>query len=53
VPEVVAYEPAVPVRSSIKPDYLVSLIDGRKYKTLKRHLATNGLTPTNIACAMG
>ncbi|MDR6710144.1 putative transcriptional regulator [Novosphingobium sp. 1748] len=44
-PEVVAYEPAVPVRSSIKPDYLVSLIDGRKYKTLKRHLATNGLTP--------
>jgi predicted transcriptional regulator len=44
-PQVVAYEPAVPVRSSIKPDYLVSLIDGRKYKTLKRHLATNGLTP--------
>ncbi|WDF74206.1 MucR family transcriptional regulator [Novosphingobium sp. KACC 22771] len=44
-PEVVAYEPAVPARSSIKPDYLVSLIDGRKYKTLKRHLAANGLTP--------
>ena len=45
VPEIVAYEPAVPARSSIKPDYLVSLIDGRKYKTLKRHLAANGLTP--------
>lgn len=44
-PEAVTYEPAVPVRSSIKPDYLVSLIDGRKYKTLKRHLAANGLTP--------
>jgi len=39
------YAPAVPVRSSVKPDYLVSLIDGRKLKSLKRHLATHGLTP--------
>ncbi|NKJ02410.1 MucR family transcriptional regulator [Novosphingobium sp. SG707] len=53
VPEVVAYEPAVPVRSSIKPDYLVSLIDGRKYKTLKRHLATNGLTPDEYRVRYG
>jgi predicted transcriptional regulator len=37
--------PAVPVRSSVKPDYIVSLIDGRKMKSLKRHLATHGLTP--------
>ncbi len=37
--------PAVPVRSSVKPDYLVSLIDGRKFKSLKRHLSTHGLTP--------
>jgi predicted transcriptional regulator len=43
VPE---YVPAVPVRSSVKPDYLVSLIDGRKLQSLKRHLATHGLTPT-------
>lgn len=53
VPEVVAYEPAVPVRSSIKPDYLVSLIDGRKYKTLKRHLAANGLTPDEYRARYG
>jgi predicted transcriptional regulator len=43
--EAVTYDPAVPVRSSVKPDHLVSLIDGRKYKTLKRHLAIHGLTP--------
>jgi len=39
------FEPAVPVRSSIKPDHLVSLIDGKSYKLLKRHLANHGLTP--------
>lgn len=39
------YLPAVSVRSSVKPDHLVSLIDGKKYKTLKRHLAGHGLTP--------
>lgn len=32
--------PAVSVRSSINPDYLVCLACGRKQKTLKRHLAT-------------
>ncbi|WP_343612897.1 MucR family transcriptional regulator [Novosphingobium sp.] len=45
--EAVTYDPAVPVRSSVKPDHLVSLIDGRKYKTLKRHLAIHGLTPAD------
>lgn len=33
-------EPAVPVRSSVKPDYIVCLEDGKKLKMLKRHLAT-------------
>lgn len=37
--------PAVPVRNSVKPDYILSLIDGRKLKSLKRHLSVNGLTP--------
>lgn len=40
------YVPAVSVRSSVKPDHLISLIDGKKYKSLKRHLSANGLTPT-------
>lgn len=39
-------EPAVQVRSSIKPDYIVCLEDGRKLKMLKRHLMTHyKLTP--------
>jgi len=39
-------EPAVSVRASIKPDYIVCLEDGKKLKMLKRHLMTHyGLTP--------
>lgn len=39
-------EPAVSVRSSIKPDYIVCLEDGKKLKMLKRHLMTHyNLTP--------
>ena len=34
-------EPKVPVRSSIKPDYIVCLEDGKKLKMLKRHLMTH------------
>lgn len=33
-------EPAVPIRSSVKPDYIICLEDGRKLKMLKRHLRT-------------
>ncbi|SCY98963.1 MucR family transcriptional regulator [Microvirga guangxiensis] len=38
-------QPAVPIRKSVTPNYLMSLEDGRKYKSLKRHLRTLGLTP--------
>ncbi|MXO66859.1 MucR family transcriptional regulator [Altericroceibacterium endophyticum] len=39
-------EPAVSIRASIKPDYLVCLEDGKKMKMLKRHLMTAyGMTP--------
>jgi predicted transcriptional regulator len=37
--------PAVPVKKSISPDFLISLEDGRRYKSLKRHLSGRGLTP--------
>ena len=41
-----APEPAVSIRSSIKPDYIVCLEDGKKLKMLKRHLMTHyNLTP--------
>lgn len=39
-------EPAVPVRKSVTPDYIISLEDGRKFRTLSRHLmAKYGMTP--------
>lgn len=34
-------EPAVSVRSSVKPDFIVCLEDGKKLKMLKRHLMTH------------
>ena len=34
-------EPAVPIKRSVMPDYIVSLEDGRKLKTLKRYLRTS------------
>jgi len=45
-PEPVEQQPAVSVRASIKPDYLVCLEDGKKLKMLKRHLMTHySMTP--------
>jgi predicted transcriptional regulator len=38
--------PAVPIKKSVRPDYIFSLEDGRKFKSLKRHLRTSyGMTP--------
>ena len=43
---VVEQQPAVPIRSSVKPDYIVCLEDGKKLKMLKRYLASNfNMTP--------
>lgn len=40
------FTPAVSVRKSLaSPDHIISLIDGKPYKTLKRHLMGHGLTP--------
>ncbi len=47
------YEPAVSVQSSVKPDHIISLIDGKPYKMLKRHLAQNGLTPDQYRARYG
>jgi predicted transcriptional regulator len=44
-PPVETKAPAVPVRKSVTPDYLVCLEDGKKFKSLRRHLAIIGLTP--------
>ena len=43
---VVEQQPAVPIRSSVKADYIVCLEDGKKLKMLKRYLASNfNMTP--------
>ena len=44
--EVEPQKPAVPIKKSVTPDYIISLEDGRKFKSLKRHLMTSyGMTP--------
>lgn len=41
-----APRPAVPMKKSIAADYIICLEDGKKFKSLKRHLRTQyGLTP--------
>ena len=40
------FVPAVSVRKSLgSRDHIISMIDGKPYKTLRRHLSTHGLTP--------
>ena len=34
-------KPAVPIRKSVAPDYIICLEDGKKFKSLKRHLRTH------------
>jgi predicted transcriptional regulator len=46
--------PAVPVRKSITPDYLICLEDGKKLKMLKRHLrSTYNMTPDEYRSKWG
>ncbi|AMK26048.1 MucR family transcriptional regulator [Sphingobium sp. TKS] len=46
IPTAEKFTPAVSIRKSIaSPDHILSLIDGKPYKTLKRHLSGHGLTP--------
>lgn len=45
--------PPVPIRRTVTPDHIVSLEDGRPYKTLKRHLAGRGLTPEQYRAKWG
>ena len=46
-------EPRVSVKKSITPDFLISLEDGKKYKTLKRHLGKLGLTTEEYRAKWG
>jgi predicted transcriptional regulator len=46
-------QPAVPVRRSVTPDFIISLEDGKPYKSLKRHLQGRGLTPESYRAKWG
>ncbi len=46
--------PAVSVRASIKPDFIICLEDGKKLKMLRRHLMTSyGMTPDDYRAKWG
>ena len=49
VEEAATYETQTPaqIRKSVTADHLISFIDGRKFKTLKRHLSLHGMTPAD------
>ena len=44
-PQIEGKTPAVPIRRSITPDFLICLDDGKRFKSLRRHLTGLGLTP--------
>ena len=53
-PPATPLEPAVPIRLSVKKDYIVCLDDGKKLKMLKRHLMTHyGMTPDDYRAKWG
>jgi predicted transcriptional regulator len=45
--------PAAPIRKSITPGFLICLDDGKKFKTLKRHLTDLGMTPDQYRMKWG
>ena len=52
--EVAPKEPAVSIKKSITPDFLICLEDGRKFKSLKRHLRTKyNLSPEEYRAKWG
>jgi predicted transcriptional regulator len=52
--EAKAPRPAVPIDQSITPDFLISLEDGRQFRSLKRHLMSSyGMTPDEYRAKWG
>ena len=46
-------EPRLPIKKTITPGYLISLEDGKPYKTLRRHLTIRGMTPEDYRAKWG
>jgi predicted transcriptional regulator len=53
IKEVAPLVPAVPIKKSVTPDYIVSLEDGRKFKSMKRYLGLRNMTPTEYRTKWG
>lgn len=54
VESVEAQKPAVPIKKSVTPDYIISLEDGKKFKSLKRAIRTRyGMTPDEYRAKWG
>ncbi len=53
VPAEPEFTPAIDPKKSVKASHIVSLIDGKPYKMLKRHLSTHGLTPDEYRARYG
>ena len=51
--EPVKLTPPVSIKKSVTPDYLISLENGRQYKSLKRHLSGRSLTPEQYRTKWG
>jgi predicted transcriptional regulator len=45
--------PAVPIRKSITPDYLICLEDGKRFKSMRRHLTGHGMTAEQYRAKWG
>ena len=52
-PEPAKLLPPVSVKKSVTDDYLVSMEDGKQYRSLKRHLTKHGLTPAEYRAKWG
>jgi predicted transcriptional regulator len=54
VPQDLAQEPAVAIKKSVTPDFIICLEDGKKFKSLKRHLRTRySMTPDEYRAKWG
>jgi predicted transcriptional regulator len=53
VPKAEVLAPAVPIRKSVTPDFLICLDDGKKFKSLRRHLGNLGMTPDQYRTKWG
>lgn len=54
VPAETAQEPAISVKKSVTPDFIICLEDGKKFKSLKRHLRTRyGMSPEEYRSKWG